>query len=92
MGADDDLKKSAGGGGKIVDARVTEALPSGLFRVKLEDESRVLAHVSDRRELDFLRLLPAMLSKYDSRRTTAAAAGLSEGEKNEGTRISQTAL
>ena len=60
MGADDDVTEEAtpAGTGKVVPAVVREALPSGLFRVTLEDETKVLAHVSDRRGLDFLRLLP----------------------------------
>ena len=35
-----------------------EQLPSAMYRVELEDLSRVLAHVSARRNKDFLRLLP----------------------------------
>jgi len=38
-------------------AKVVEALPNDLFRLQLADQSRVLAHVSSRREKDFLRLL-----------------------------------
>lgn len=38
--------------------RVIEALPNALFRVELEDLRRVVAHVSARRNKDFLRLLP----------------------------------
>lgn len=39
-------------------AKVIEALPNDLFRVELENRSPVLAHVSSRRQNDFLRLLP----------------------------------
>ena len=39
-------------------ATVIEPLPNALYRVKLEDSSRVLAHVSARHKKDFLRLLP----------------------------------
>ncbi len=38
--------------------RVIEQLPSAMYRLELEDLSRVLAHVSARRDKDFLRLLP----------------------------------
>ena len=38
--------------------KVIEELPRALFRVELEDHSRVLAHVSGRSNKDFLRLLP----------------------------------
>ena len=73
MGADNDVRGAEGGGGRTVAAVVSEALPSGLYRVTLEDESKVLAHVSDRRGLDFLRLLPGdrvevRLSPNDNRR------------------------
>jgi translation initiation factor IF-1 len=39
-------------------ATVIEQLPNAVYRVELEDLSRVLAHVSARRNKDFLRLLP----------------------------------
>jgi translation initiation factor IF-1 len=39
-------------------ATVMEPLPNAIYRVKLEDSSRVLAHVSARHKKDFLRLLP----------------------------------
>ena len=38
--------------------KVIEQLPNAMYRVELEDLSRVLAHVSARRSKDFLRLLP----------------------------------
>jgi translation initiation factor IF-1 len=44
--------------GSEMRAKVVEALPNDLFRLQLADQSRVLAHVSSRREKDFLRLLP----------------------------------
>lgn len=58
---------------KLEDAIVEEELPNALFRLKLPDQSKVLAHVSDRREKDFLRLLPGdrvqvRLSPYDGGR------------------------
>ena len=51
-------------------ATVIEPLPNELYRVELEDSSPVLAHVSGRRNKDFLRLLPGdkvevELSPYD---------------------------
>jgi len=39
-------------------ATVVEPLPNALYRVELEDSTRVLAHVGERRSKDFLRLLP----------------------------------
>ncbi len=54
-------------------ATVVESLPNDLFRVELNDQSRLLAHVSGRRKNDFLRLLPGdrvqvELSSRDDRR------------------------
>jgi translation initiation factor IF-1 len=54
-------------------ATVVEALPNDLFRVELGDKSSLLAHVSARRQNDFLRLLPGdcvrvRVSPYDQRR------------------------
>ncbi len=53
-------------------ATVVESLPNDLFRVELNDQSRLVAHVSGRRN-DFLRLLPGdkvrvELSSRDDRR------------------------
>jgi translation initiation factor IF-1 len=47
----------ADGAGTVV-ATVVEQLPQELYRLMLENQSQVLAHVSPRREKDFLRLLP----------------------------------
>lgn len=68
MDFDDDVSEQ-----ELTNAIVEEELPNALFRVKLEDQSKVLAHVSDRREKDFLRLLPGdrvqvRLSPYDGGR------------------------
>ena len=68
MDFDDDVSEP-----KLENAIVEEELPNALFRLKLPDQSKVLAHVSDRREKDFLRLLPGdkvqvRLSPYDGGR------------------------
>ena len=39
-------------------ATVIEPLPNALYRLELEDTTRVVAHVSARHNKDFLRLLP----------------------------------
>ena len=39
-------------------ATVIEPLPNQLYRLELEEGSRVVAHVAPRRDKDFLRLLP----------------------------------
>jgi translation initiation factor IF-1 len=59
-------------------ATVVEPLPNALYRVELEDTSRVLAHVTARHKKDFLRLLPGdrvevELSPLDSGRGRVVA-------------------
>ena len=51
-------------------ARVTEALPNAMFRVELENGHRVLAHVSGKMRMNFIRILPGdtvvvEMSPYD---------------------------
>ena len=53
-----------------VEATVVEALPNGMFRVDLPNDHRVLAHVSGKIRLHFIRVLPGdkvlvELSPYD---------------------------
>jgi len=52
---------------------VTEALPSTIFRVRLENGNEVLAHLSGRMRLNYIRILAGDrvkvdLSLYDSTR------------------------
>lgn len=54
-------------------ARVTEALPNAMFRVELENGHRVLAHVSGKMRMNFIRILPGdtvvvEMSPYDFNR------------------------
>ena len=54
-------------------ARVTEALPNAMFRVELENGHRVLAHVSGKMRMNFIRILPGdsvvvEMSPYDLNR------------------------
>ncbi|SMG18920.1 translation initiation factor IF-1 [Dethiosulfovibrio salsuginis] len=49
---------------------VVEPLPNAMFRVKLENEHKVLAHVSGKMRMHFIRILPGdkvlvELSPYD---------------------------
>ena len=37
---------------------IVESLPNDLFRVRLDDQNTLLAHIGTRRGNDFLRLLP----------------------------------
>jgi translation initiation factor IF-1 len=51
-------------------AKVTEALPNAMFRVELENGHKVLAHVSGKMRMNFIRILPGdmvtvEMSPYD---------------------------
>jgi translation initiation factor IF-1 len=53
-----------------VEGKVIEALPNAVFRVELDNGHRVLAHVSGRMRMNFIRILPGdqvtvELSPYD---------------------------
>jgi translation initiation factor IF-1 len=53
-----------------VEGTVTEALPNAMFRVELNNGHKVLAHVSGKIRLHFIRILPGdkvkvELSPYD---------------------------
>jgi len=53
-----------------VEGKVTEALPNAVFRVELDNGHKVLAHVSGRMRMHFIRILPGdqvtvELSPYD---------------------------
>ena len=51
-------------------AKVTEALPNAVFRVELENGHQILAHVSGKMRMHFIRILPGdsvtvEMSPYD---------------------------
>jgi len=53
-----------------VEGKVVEPLPNAMFRVELDNGHRVLAHVSGKIRLNFIRILPGdrvllELSPYD---------------------------
>jgi len=53
-----------------VEATVTEALPNAMFKVTLENGHEVLAHVSGRMRMHWIRILPGdtvtlEISPYD---------------------------
>lgn len=53
-----------------VEGSVTEALPNAMFRVKLQNDHVILAHISGKMRLNFIRILPGdrvlvELSPYD---------------------------
>lgn len=41
-----------------VEGKVIEALPNAMFRVKLSNDHEVLAHVSGKIRMNFIRILP----------------------------------
>ncbi|MFA5089480.1 MAG: translation initiation factor IF-1 [Candidatus Omnitrophota bacterium] len=52
------------------EGKVIEALPNAMFRVELENGYKVLAHVSGKMRMNFIRILPGdkvklELSPYD---------------------------
>jgi translation initiation factor IF-1 len=54
----------------IVEGKVVEALPNAMFRVELDNGHKVLAHVSGKMRMHFIRILPGdrvtvELSPYD---------------------------
>lgn len=53
-----------------VEGTVVEALPNATFRVKLENDHQLLAHISGKMRMHFIRILPGdkvtvELSPYD---------------------------
>ena len=53
-----------------VEGKVVEALPNATFRVELENGHRLLAHISGKLRMNFIRILPGdrvtvELSPYD---------------------------
>ena len=53
-----------------VEGRVLETLPNAMFRVELENKHRVLAHISGKMRMHFIKILPGdtvtvELSPYD---------------------------
>jgi len=56
-----------------LEARVIEALPNAMFKVELENGHQILAHVSGKMRMHFIRILPGdsvtiEMSPYDLNR------------------------
>ena len=56
--------------GIVVEGTVSETLPNAMFRVELENKHKVLAHVSGKMRMYYIRILPGdkvtvELSPYD---------------------------
>jgi translation initiation factor IF-1 len=54
---DPDGERSPGSGGAQVTGVVAEQLPSGLYLVRLDEGSKVTAHIAGRLDRNFIRLL-----------------------------------
>jgi translation initiation factor IF-1 len=72
---DSDGERSAGSPPALATAGgvVSALLPSGLYRVRLDEGSQIVAHIADRIERNFIRLLVGdrvrvELSRVDGRR------------------------
>jgi len=53
-----------------LEAKVVDALPNAMFRVELENGHRIIAHVSGKMRMNFIRILPGdkvvvEMSPYD---------------------------
>ena len=53
-----------------VEGTVLESLPNAMFRVKLENDHEILAHISGKLRMNFIRILPGdkvtvEMSPYD---------------------------
>ena len=56
-----------------VQGRVLETLPNAMFKVELENKHQILAHISGKMRMHFIKILPGdtvtvELSPYDSSR------------------------
>lgn len=56
--------------GIVVDGKVLETLPNAMFRVELENGHKVLAHISGKMRMYYIKILPGdkvsvELSPYD---------------------------
>ena len=54
---DSDGERSAGDDGPALAGAVIEQLPSGLYRVRLDEGAQIVAHIADRIGRNFVRVL-----------------------------------
>lgn len=48
-----------------VEGKVTETLPNAMFRVELKNGHRILAHISGKMRMNYIRILPGDLVKVE---------------------------
>jgi len=58
----------------LVEGTVVEPLPNAMFRVELENGHKVLAHISGKMRMHYIRILPGDRCRSSSPRTTCPAA------------------
>ena len=58
-----------------VEGTVIEPLPNAMFAIELENKHRVLAHISGKLRMNFIRILPVTGSASSCRLTTSHVAG-----------------
>ncbi len=67
---------------------MVEPLPNAMFRVELENGHKVLAHISGKMRMHYIRILPGDKFRWSSRPTTspevASPIATSDGNRYEG--------
>ena len=53
-----------------LEGTVVEALPNAMFQVELPNGHKILAHISGKLRMNFIRILPATRSPFRCRLTT----------------------
>ena len=59
----------------VLEGTVTEPLPNAMFRVELENGHKVLAHISGKMRMHYIRILPVIASRWSSPPTTSPEVG-----------------
>ncbi|CAM5447534.1 Translation initiation factor IF-1 [Streptomyces tendae] len=62
-----------------IEGTVVESLPNAMFRVELQNGHQVLAHISGKMRMHYIRILPTTGSWWSCLRTTSRVAGSSTG-------------
>ena len=55
----------------VLEGTVIEPLPNAMFRVELENGHKVLAHISGKMRMHYIRILPGIASRWSSPPTTS---------------------
>ena len=63
----------------VLEGTVVEPLPNAMFRVELENGHKVLAHISGKMRMHYIRILPGDRSRSSSRPTTSPAVASPTG-------------